>query len=113
MDKKDKVLTEIVKQMGEYIQSLLIRNHYTEELKYIKIRDVLQITSELTEYIEGIESKYQTKEVFLGAISKELYEYQFKYFGEDDIRRMINATDYMSEIHFAVSMMGDDCNSSN
>lgn len=108
MEKKDKVLTEIVNQMDEYIKSLLSRNHFTEELKYIKVRDVLQMTSELTEYIEGLEPKIQTKEIFLNCISKELYEYTFKCFGEDDIRRMINASEYMSEIHFAVSMMGDD-----
>lgn len=108
MEKKDKVLTEIVNQMDEYIKSLLSRNHFTEKLKYIKVRDVLQMTSELTEYIEGLEPEIQTKETFLSCISKELYEYTFKSFGEDDIRRMINASNYMSEIHFTVSMMEGD-----
>lgn len=89
MDNKIKALIIINNKVNERIKSILYKEPQEEKMMFEGIRDVLQMTSELTERIERISDDFINKETLLNCLSSELQSYIYDL-SETDLDRMIN-----------------------
>lgn len=88
MDNKIKALIIINNKVNERIKSILYKEPQEEKMMFEGIRDVLQMTSELTERIERISDDFINKETLLNCLSSELQSYIYDL-SETDLDRMI------------------------
>lgn len=71
MDNKIKALIIINNKVNERIKSILYKEPQEEKMMFEGIRDVLQMTSELTERIERISDDFINKETLLNCLSSK------------------------------------------
>lgn len=69
MNNKLEVLIIINNKVNEHIKSILYKESKEEKMMFEGIRDVLQMTSELTERIERISDDFINKETLLKCLS--------------------------------------------
>lgn len=101
MNNKLKALIIINNKVNEHIKSILYKEHKEEKMMFEGIRDVLQMTSELTERIERISDDFINKETLLKCLSSELQSYIYDL-SETDLDRMIFITRYAEKLSFAI-----------
>lgn len=101
MDNKVEALLAISDKANEYFKSLLFYTPQEEKLMFPRLRDVLQMTSELTEHIERISDDFINKETLLECLSSELQSYIYEL-SENDLDRMIFITRYAEKLRFAI-----------
>ena len=70
-------------------------------MMFERIRDVLQMTSELTERIERISDDFINKETLLKCLSSELQSYIYDL-SETDLDRMIYISIYAEKLKLAI-----------
>lgn len=93
MNNKLKALIIINNKVNEHIKSILYKETQEEKMMFEGIRDVLQMTSELTERIERISDDFINKETLLKCLSNELQSYIYDM-DANDLDRMIYITLY-------------------
>lgn len=101
MDNKIKALIIINNKVNERIKSILCKEPQEEKMMFEGIRDVLQMTSELTERIERISDDFINKETLLNCLSSELQSYIYDL-SETDLDRMIYITRYADQLRVVI-----------
>ena len=101
MDNKVEALLAISDKANEHFKYLLFYTPQEENLMFPRLRDVLQMTSELTEHIERISDDFINKETLLTCLSSELQSYIYEL-SENDLDRMIFITRYAEKLRFAI-----------
>lgn len=110
MNNKIEALLHISNKANEYFKWLLYYEPQEEKLMFEKLRDVLLMTSELTERIERISDDFINKETLLKCLSNELQSYIYDM-DENDLDRMIYITLYAEKLKIAVERnFNDDSN---
>lgn len=101
MNNKVKVLLCISNRANERIKSILYVMPQEEKMMFERIRDVLQMTSELTERIERISDDFINKETLLKCLSSELQSYIYDL-SETDLDRMIYISIYAEKLKLTI-----------
>lgn len=101
MNNKVEALLAISDKANEYFKFLLFYTPQEEELMFPRLRDVLQMTSELTERIERISDDFINKETLLKCLSSELQSYIYEL-SEYDLDRMIFITRYADQLRVVI-----------
>ena len=101
MDNKITVITTISNEANKRIKSISYDTHQEEKMMFEGIRDVLQMTSELTERIERNSDDFINKETLLNCLSSELQSYIYDL-SEDELDRMIYITRYAEKLKLAI-----------
>lgn len=101
MNNKIEALLHISNKANEYFKELLYYEPQEEKLMFARLRDVLQMTSELTERIERISDDFINKETLLKCLSNELQSYIYDM-DANDLYRMIFITRYAEKLSFAI-----------
>lgn len=104
MDNKVEALIIINNKVNERIKSILYNTPQEEKMMFKRIRDVLQMTSELTERIEIISDDFINKETLLKCISIELQSY-INDLNETDLDRMIYIALYAEKLKVAIEKL--------
>lgn len=104
MDNKIKALIIINNKVNERIKSILYKEPQEEKMMFEGIRDVLQMTSELTERIERISDDLINKETLLNCLSSELQSYIYDL-SETDLDRMIYITLYAEKLKLSIEKL--------
>lgn len=104
MDNKIKALIIINNKVNERIKSILYKEPQEEKMMFEGIRDVLQMTSELTERIERISDDFINKETLLNCLSSELQSYIYDL-SETDFDRMIYITLYAEKLKLSIDKL--------
>lgn len=104
MDNKIKALIIINNKVNERIKSILCKEPQEEKMMFEGIRDVLQMTSELTERIERISDDFINKETLLNCLSSELQSYIYDL-SETDLDRMIYITLYAEKLKLSIDKL--------
>lgn len=104
MDNKIKALIIINNKVNEHIKSILYKEPQEEKKMFEGIRDVLQMTSELTERIERISDDFINKETLLNCLSSELQSYIYDL-SETDLDRMIYITLYAEKLKVSIEKL--------
>ena len=104
MDNKINALIIINNKVNERIKSILYSTPQEEKMMFERIRDVLQMTSELTERIEIISDDFINKETLLKCISVELQSY-INNLSETDLDRMIYIALYAEKLKVAIEKL--------
>lgn len=104
MDNKIKALIIINNKVNERIKSILYKESQEEKMMFEGIRDVLQMTSELTERIERISDDFINKETLLNCLSRELQSYIYDL-SETYLDRMIYITLYAEKLKLAIEKL--------
>lgn len=110
MNNKLEALIIINNKVNEHIKSILYKEPQEEKMMFEGIRDVLQMTSELTERIERISDDFINKETLLKCLSNELQSYIYDM-DANELDRMIFITRYAEKLSFAIEHLeleGDD-----
>ena len=100
MNNKIEALLHISNKANEYFKWLLYYEPQ-EKLMFARLRDVLLMTSELTERIERISDDFINKETLLKCLSNELQSYIYDM-DANDLDRMIFITRYAEKLSFAI-----------
>ena len=102
MNNKVEVLLCISNRANERIKSILyVMPQEEEKMMFERIRDVLQMTSELTERIERISDDFINKGTLLKCLSSELQSYIYDL-SENDLDRMIYISIYAEKLKLAI-----------
>lgn len=101
MDNKITVINTISNEANKRIKSISYYTPQEEKMMFEGIRDVLQMTSELTERIERNSDDFINKETLLNCLSSELQSYIYDL-SEDDLDRMIYITRYAEKLKLAI-----------
>lgn len=101
MNNKIEALLHISNKANERIKSILYFTPQEEKMMFERIRDVLQMTSELTERIERISDDFINKKTLLNCLSSELQSYIYDL-GENDLDRMIYISIYAEKLKFTI-----------
>lgn len=101
MDNKVKALLHISNKANDYFKFLLFYTPQEEKKMFAKLRDVLQMTSELTERIERNSDDFINKETLLNCLSSELQSYIYDL-SEDDLDRMIFISRYAGQLKYVI-----------
>lgn len=101
MDNKVKALLHISNKANDYFKFLLSYTPQEEKKMFARLRDVLQMTSELTERIEIISDDFINKETLLKCLSVELKAY-LNELDESDLDRMIFISRYAGQLKFVI-----------
>lgn len=115
MNNKLEALIIINNKVNEHIKSILYKEPQEEKMMFEGIRDVLQMTSELTERIERISDDFINKETLLNCLSSELQSYIYDL-SETDLDRMIYITLYAEKLKLSIEKLkleGEDVESWN
>jgi hypothetical protein len=104
MDNKIKALIIINNKVNERIKTILYKEPQEEKMMFEGIRDVLQMTSELTERIERISDDFINKETLLNCLSSELQSYIYDL-SETDLDRMIYITLYAEKLKLSIDKL--------
>ena len=104
MNNKLEALIIINNKVNEHIKSILYKEPQEEKMMFEGIRDVLQMTSELTERIERISDDFINKETLLNCLSSELQSY-INDLNEDDLDRMIYITLYAEKLKLSIEKL--------
>lgn len=104
MDNKIKALIIINNKVNERIKSILYKEPQEEKMMFEGIRDVLQMTSELTESIERISDDFINKKTLLNCLSSELQSYIYEL-SKNDLDRMIYITLYAEKLKLAIEKL--------
>lgn len=105
MNNKIEALLHISNKANEYFKWLLYYEPQEEKLMFERLRDVLQMTSELTERIERISDDFINKETLLKCLSSELQSYIYDL-SETDLDRMIFITRYADQLRVVIKDLG-------
>ena len=110
MNNKTAALIIINNKVNEHIKSILYKEPQEEKMMFEGIRDVLQMTSELTERIERISDDFINKETLLKCLSNELQSYIYDM-DANDLDKLIYITLYAEKLKIAVERnFNDDSN---
>ena len=110
MNNKIEALIIISNKVNEHIKSILYKEPQEEKMMFEGIRDVLQMTSELTDRIERISDDFINKETLLKCLSNELQSYIYDM-DANDLDKMIYITLYAEKLKIAVERnFNDDSN---
>ena len=101
MNNKIEALLHISNKANERIKSILYFTPQEEKMMFERIRDVLQMTSELTERIERISDDFINKKTLLNCLSSELQSYIYDL-GENDLDRMIYISIYAEKLKLTI-----------
>lgn len=104
MNNKIEALIIINNKVNERIKSILYKEPQEEKMMFEGIRDVLQMTSELTERIERISDDFMNKETLLKCLSSELQSYIYDL-SESDLDRMIYITLYAEKVKLSIEKL--------
>lgn len=104
MNNKLEALIIINNKVNEHIKSILYKEPQEEKMMFEGIRDVLQMTSELTERIERISDDFMNKETLLKCLSSELQSYIYDL-SESDLDRMIYITLYAEKLKLSIEKL--------
>lgn len=104
MNNKLEALIIINNKVNEHIKSILYKEHQEEKMMFEGIRDVLQMTSELTERIERISDDFINKETLLKCLSNELQSYIYDM-DANDLDRMIYITLYAEKLKLSIEKL--------
>lgn len=104
MNNKVEVLLHISNKANEYFKWLLYYEPQEEKLMFARLRDVLQMTSELTERIERISDDFINKETLLKCLSNELQSYIYEM-DANDLDRMIYITLYAEKLKLSIEKL--------
>lgn len=102
MGNKVEALLCISNKANERIKSILYVTPQEEKMMFERIRDVLQMTSELTERIERISDDFINKETLLKCLSSELQSYIYDL-SENDLDRMIYISIYAEKLKLTIN----------
>lgn len=101
MNNKIEALLHISNKANECFKELLYYEPQEEKLMFPRLRDVLQMTSELTERIERISDDFINKETLLKCLSNELQSYIYDM-DANDLDRMIFISRYAGHLRFVI-----------
>lgn len=101
MNDKVEALLHISNKANECFKELLYYEPQEEKLMFPRLRDVLQMTSELTERIERISDDFINKETLLKCLSNELQSYIYDM-DANDLDRMIFISRYAGHLRFVI-----------
>ena len=101
MDNKVKALLHISNKANDYFKFLLFYTPQEEKKMFARLRDVLQMTSELTERIEIISDDFINKETLLKCLSNELQSFIYDL-DANDLDRMIFITRYADQLRVVI-----------
>ena len=104
MNNKVEALLHISNKANERIKSILYGTPQEEKMMFERIRDVLQMTSELTERIERISDDFINKETLLKCLSSELQSYIYDL-SESDLDRMIYISIYAEKVKLEIEKL--------
>lgn len=104
MNNKVEALLHISNKANERIKSILYGTPQEEKMMFERIRDVLQMTSELTERIERISDDFINKETLLKCLSIELQSYIYDL-SESDLDRMIYISIYAEKVKLEIEKL--------
>lgn len=104
MNNKLEALIIINNKVNEHIKSILYKEPQEEKMMFEGIRDVLQMTSELTERIERISDDFINKETLLKCLSNELQSYIYDM-DANDLDRMIYITLYAEKLKLSIEKL--------
>lgn len=104
MNNKIEALLHISNKANEYFKWLLYYEPQEEKLMFERLRDVLQMTSELTERIERISDDFINKETLLKCLSNELQSYIYDM-DANDLDRMIYITLYAEKLKLSIEKL--------
>lgn len=104
MNNKVEALIIINNKVNEHIKSILYKEPKEEKMMFEGIRDVLQMTSELTERIERISDDFINKDTLLKCLSSELQSYIYDL-SETDLDRMIYITLYAEKLKLSIEKL--------
>ena len=102
MGNKVEALLCISNKANERIKSIVYVTPQEEKMMFERIRDVLQMTSELTERIERISDDFINKETLLKCLSSELQSYIYDL-SENDLDRMIYISIYAEKLKLTIN----------
>lgn len=101
MDNKVEALLAISDKANEHFKYLLFYTPQGEKLMFQRLRDVLEMTSELTERIERISDDFINKKALLTCLSNELQSFIYDL-DANDLDRMIFITRYAEKLCFTI-----------
>lgn len=101
MNNKIEALLHISNKANERIKSILYFTPQEEKMMFERIRDVLQMTSELTERIERISDDFINKKTLLTCLSNELQSFIYDM-DANDLDRMIFITRYADQLRVVI-----------
>ena len=101
MNNKIEALLHISNKANECFKELLYYEPQEEKLMFPRLRDVLQMTSKLTERIERISDDFINKETLLKCLSNELQSYIYDM-DANDLDRMIFISRYAGHLRFVI-----------
>lgn len=104
MNNKIEALLHISNKANEYFKWLLYYEPQEEKLMFERLRDILQMTSELTERIERISDDFINKETLLKCLSNELQSYIYDM-DANDLDRMIYITLYAEKLKLSIEKL--------
>lgn len=101
MDNKVEALLAISDKANEHFKYLLFYTPREEKLMFQRLRDVLEMTSELTERIERISDDFINKKTLLTCLSNELQSFIYDL-DANDLDRMIFITRYADQLRAVI-----------
>ena len=101
MDNKVEALLAISDKVNEHFKYLLFYTPQEEKLMFQRLRDVLEMTSELTERIERISDDFINKKTLLTCLSNELQSFIYDL-DPNDLDRMIFITRYADQLRVVI-----------
>ena len=101
MDNKVEALLAISDKANEHFKYLLFYTPQEEKLMFQRLRDVLEMTSELTERIERISDDFINKKTLLNCLSSELQSFIYDL-DANDLDRMIFITRYADQLRVVI-----------
>ena len=101
MDNKVEALLAISDKANERIKSIVYATPQEEKMMFQRLRDVLEMTSELTERIERISDDFINKKALLTCLSNELQSFIYDM-DANDLDRMIFITRYAEKLRFTI-----------
>lgn len=104
MDNKVEALLAISDKANERIKSIVYATPQEEKMMFERIKDVLQMTSELIERIERISDDFINKETLLKCLSNELQSYIYEM-SENDLDRMIYISLYAEKLKVTIEKL--------
>lgn len=101
MNNKIEALLHISNKANERIKSILYCTPQEEKLMFQRLRDVLEMTSELTERIERISDDFINKKTLLTCLSNELQSFIYDL-DANDLDRMIYISLYAEKLKLVI-----------
>lgn len=101
MDNKVEALLAISDKANEHFKYFLFYTPQEEKLMFQRLRDVLEMTSELTERIERISDDFINKKTLLTCLSNELQSFIYDM-DANDLDRMIFITRYADQLRVVI-----------